>query len=245
MSNRFEQTEEFRVFGVPSFPEVRQPTVSQLLKMAPMTAVNNDYTKTLPRETVETDPHRKGVMNTVLIKESMSALLRDQDEDVRLPKYKIKKSDREWVTENKDNYREHIYDATVDGWRFNYNNNALDNNDRKGPFIMSRLAAMKMCESGPVCQLHNISPEIKIKHVEESDSVKANIAPEMIEKRSHDFDGMSINANNEEFKLGDLNDTKSDRSHKKIYNEEVYYPKIISSSFVKKTRRRDIYDQEM
>lgn len=242
-----------KVFGKPSFPKDRPPTVGDLISAGRETAVRRDYTKDLPRTIVETHPENKMIMNTMLIKTCMSALLRDQEPDKL--KYKIKKSKRDWVTENMDNYREHVYDPLTDTWRFNYKDSALDRKEPSGPFMMSKLAASTMCESGYPCTLHKQSKPAgmpKVKHVEETDSVKANIGPEAQEKRSHDFD--DINTDGELLEGGKKEETKrnppktllpsAEIKNGESKAEKIYYPKIISSSFVRKTKKKDVYDME-
>jgi hypothetical protein len=138
--------DEEKVFCRPSFPKDRPPTIKELFYEQRQTAVNLDYTKNMPREIRETMPEKRHNTNFMLIKTSMDALLRETDKN-RL-KNKIQKADRDWVTEKEDNYREHNFDKKTQGWKFNFNDSALDRKGKQGPFTMSRLAAMVMCESG-------------------------------------------------------------------------------------------------
>lgn len=169
-------------------------------------------------------------------------------------RWKIKKSDRDWVTENRDNFREHIYDKRTNSWRFDYRNSALDNRDVKGPFIMSKLAASTMCETGFPWALHGQKKMdyTKIKHKDESESVLANICDEKDERRSHDFDDVSANetkvAGQEQIVKSKQPQTATPKGElEKDFKKpdwNVFYPKIISSSFVRKTKRKEVDDIE-
>jgi hypothetical protein len=137
----------------------------------------------------------------MLIKQSMEALLRNKDKSKL--KYKIQKANRDWVTEKEDNYREHLFDKKNQTWKFNFKDSALDKNSRhkQGPFTMSRLAGLAMCAADNYCPIHNKSRDLsigKIPHFDEADSAMANIGNEAEEKRSHDFDGINIDFNNNE-----------------------------------------------
>lgn len=175
--------DEDHIYGLATFPNQLPPTVGELIHggLNLPDALKNDYTKNLPRTIKETDPANKKIMNTVLFKNTMSALLRSSNP--KNLKHKIQKSGQNFITENEDNYREHLYNADRGTWRFDYSESALNKKDPSGPFIMSRLAASTMCETGYPCSLHTKPAKMpKVKHVEESESAKAVIGPETQEK---------------------------------------------------------------
>ena len=220
------------VFGRPSFPKNRPPTVKELFQEAKQTEVRKDYTKNFPKEIIETNYDKRHVTNTMLIKQSMSALMRNAEK--KNLKNKIQKTDRHFVSEKEDNFREHIFDSKTQSWKFNYKDSALDRNNPSGYFVMSKLAASTLCESGAHCPLHNpVQTNLsKIPHVQESESVKATISPENEKDRENDFEGINI----------ELNKSGSNIQENKVANiergteEELFYPNVISSSFIRKTR---------
>ena len=158
------------------------------------------------------------------------------------------------MTENRDNFREHLYDKHNDCWKFDYSDKALDREEPKGPFIMSKLAASTMCETGYPWALHGKKQMdySKVKHKDETISVLANIGDEKDEKRSHDFDELSgkdgIGVGQEKVASG--KQPLSGPSQGDLVNDKkkadgpIFYPKIISSSFVRKTKRKEIDDME-
>mmetsp|Transcript_28489 Transcript_28489/g.32579 ORF Transcript_28489/g.32579 Transcript_28489/m.32579 type:complete len:148 (+) Transcript_28489:215-658(+) len=121
---------------------------------------------------------------------------------------------------------------------------------------MSKLAASTMCESGYPCPIHGSKqPDFsKIRHQEETESVKANIADEIEEKRSHDFDDISETINEESSASvrqkksrapTGAQPPRSDCNYNgNVQNKAPFHPKIISSSFVRKTKKKEVDDIE-
>ena len=183
----------------------------------------------------------------------MSAVMRDKQKDQL--RHKIKKSDRHFLTEKQDNYREHLFDKNSQTWKFDYSEKALDKKEQTGPFVMSRLAASTMCDTGDSCRLHNpdqLNIPLNVPHVGETDSVKATIAPEVDEKRAHDFDGINLDVNKKEEIEEDrkkdiaiyrglpivLSRRTETPGEEKVEDPSIFKPRIISSSFVRKIPRK-------
>ncbi|CAI2376249.1 unnamed protein product [Moneuplotes crassus] len=218
------------VFGRPSFPSERPPTVKELFQEEEQTAVNRDYTKNYPRTIYVSNPENIHVKNTMRIKECMSALLRNQEREKL--RHKIKKTDQHFISEKEDNYRKHLFDPHTQSWRFDYDESSLVKNDPQGPFLMSKVLTHKINGRSPPSYKKSCSTALTdIPNIPESDSVKATISSQSGKGREHDFEGINVN----------LKETKNEvdgaprRTLKEpVEEDETFIPQVISSSFIKK-----------
>ena len=242
-------------FGAPSIPK-DQPAVKDLIKNIPVTAADNDYTKTIPKTTVLDNPYAKKFLSQVLFKHGRIALNRE-DENEKL-RFKIKKSDQNWISESRDNHRGHQYNPQTNTWTYDYTNKAFDDKDPQGPFMMIRFPDANMRETGYPCFRDKTASDLqkKVPRFERTESTKAQISDKSDLNRAKDFEGIDIKVKDEDAKVEGGKDTNNPISllptvhieqndiltGARKEGDEIYYPKIISSSFVRKIRRKEVDD---
>jgi hypothetical protein len=244
-----------KTFGSPSIPK-DQPKVGDLIKNITMTAVDNDYNKTIPKTTVVDNPLALKFLQGILFKHDRKAL--NREDEFQKNRFKIKKSQQEWISETQDNHRGHGYDAKTGAWTYDYTDGAFKGKQANGPFTMSRLAASTMCGNQYDCAMHtqNKSNYGRVPHHDEDESARAEVDPNNEQNRDHDFEGISIDIGQNEDQVGGKpqnrpivsllptvyvpnNDILTGTSNQ---NTGIYYPKIISSSYIKKIKKREVDD---
>lgn len=237
-----------KTFGSPSIPK-GQPTMKELIKNIPHTAVDTDYTKTMQVSTKVKSPNAAvRLLNGLILKQMLGTVLRESEQQKK--KHKIKKADTHWVSETHDNHRGFNFNGKLNRWEYDYDDKALQKYQPQGPFWMRDFQGSTMCQTDYPCTLTN-KRLANIPHHDEEESAQALIGDEAQEKRSQDFDGIDIEVEKDNKAVGtgkrqnlpiSLLPTVHVNNSDMLTGQKAsttFYPKIISSSFVRKTKWKE------